>query len=229
MNKNVIKAALLGFGTVGTGVYKVLKNQEKEMSAKIGCKVEIKKILVRNIEKAAAKIEDASLLTSQWDEIINDPEIEIVIELMGGINPAKEYILSALKAGKHVVSANKDLIAVHDRARGDLKIESIEADGLIVTIHTEQPVPALLNYLSDPYGCIIDMQAGVTDDGNVAGTGPYRAVQVETDQGLTLMKNDNYWNGTPKLDRIEVKTIRDGDTMTMALQSGELDAACGLP
>lgn len=73
------------------------------------------------------------------------------------------------------------------------------------------------------------MQAGVTDDGNVAGTGPYRAVQVETDQGLTLVKNDNYWNGTPKLDRIEVKTIRDGDTMTMALQSGELDAAYGLP
>ena len=65
---------------------------------------------MRNIEKAAAKIEDASLLTSQWDEIINDPEIEIVIELMGGINPAKEYILSALKAGKHVVSANKDFL-----------------------------------------------------------------------------------------------------------------------
>ena len=121
MNENVIKAALLGFGTVGTGVYKVLKNQEKEMSAKIGCKVEIKKILVRNI---AAKIEDASLLTSQWDEIINDPEIEIVIELMGGINPAKEYILSALKAGKHVVSANKDLIAVHGHELLDAAHES---------------------------------------------------------------------------------------------------------
>ena len=124
MNENVIKAALLGFGTVGTGVYKVLKNQEKEMSAKIGCKIEIKKILVRNIEKAAAKIEDASLLTSQWDEIINDPEIEIVIELMGGINPAKEYILSALKAGKHVVSANKDLIAVHGHELLDAAHES---------------------------------------------------------------------------------------------------------
>lgn len=123
----------------------------------------------------------------------------------------------------------EDLIAVHDRARGDLKIASIEADGLILTVHTGQPVPALLNYLSDPYGCIIDMQAGVTDDGNVAGTGPYRAVQVETDQGLTLVKNEHYWDGIPKLDRIEVKTIRDGDTMTMALQSGELDAAYGLP
>ena len=124
MDKKIIRAALLGFGTVGTGVYKVLKNQEKEMSAKIGCKVEIKKILVRNIEKAAAKIEDASLLTSQWDEIINDPEIEIVIELMGGINPAKEYILSALKAGKHVVSANKDLIAVHGHELLDAAHES---------------------------------------------------------------------------------------------------------
>ena len=113
MSEKVIKAALLGFGTVGTGVYKVLKNQEEEMTAKIGCKVEIKKILVRNIEKAAAKLEDTSMLTSQWDEIVNDPEIEIIIELIGGINPAREYILSALKAGKHVVSANKDLIAVH--------------------------------------------------------------------------------------------------------------------
>ena len=113
MSEKVIKAALLGFGTVGTGVYKVLKNQEEEMTAKIGCKVEIKKILVRNIEKAAAKLEDTSMLTSQWDEIVNDPEIEIIIELIGGINPTREYILSALKAGKHVVSANKDLIAVH--------------------------------------------------------------------------------------------------------------------
>ena len=129
MNENVIKAALLGFGTVGTGVYKVLKNQEKEMSAKIGCKVEIKKILVRNIEKVASRKRscystEASLLTSQWDEIINDPEIEIVIELMGGINPAKEYILSALKAGKHVVSANKDLIAVHGHELLDAAHES---------------------------------------------------------------------------------------------------------
>ena len=113
MSEKVIKAALLGFGTVGTGVYKVLKNQEEEMTAKIGCKVEIKKILVRNIEKAAAKLEDTSMLTSQWDEIVHDPEIEIIIELIGGINPTREYILSALKAGKHVVSANKDLIAVH--------------------------------------------------------------------------------------------------------------------
>lgn len=123
----------------------------------------------------------------------------------------------------------EDLIAVHERAKGDLKIADMEADGQKLTIHTTEPVPALMNYLSDPYGCIIDMQAGVTADGNVSGTGPYKAVSVETDKGLTLVKNENYWDGTPKLDTIYVKTISDGDTLTMALQGGELDGAYGLP
>lgn len=113
MSDRVIKAALLGLGTVGTGVYKVLKSQEEEMSAKVGCKVEITRILVRNVEKAAAKVKNPSVLTNSWESILEDPEIEIVIELIGGINPAREYILQALNAGKHVVTANKDLIAVH--------------------------------------------------------------------------------------------------------------------
>lgn len=112
MEDKVIHAALLGLGTVGTGVYKVLKNQEAEMTAKVGCKVKIKRILVRNIEKAAAKVEDPSVLTNRWEDILEDPSIEIVIELMGGIEPAHKYILEALHSGRHVVTANKDLIAV---------------------------------------------------------------------------------------------------------------------
>lgn len=115
MSDKIINAALLGLGTVGGGVYKVLKNQENEMEAKLGRKVKIKKILVRNIEKASSKVDDSSILTNQWEDIINDPTIDIVIELIGGIEPAKTYILEALGAGKHVVSANKDLIAVYGR------------------------------------------------------------------------------------------------------------------
>lgn len=122
-----------------------------------------------------------------------------------------------------------DLVTVHERAKGDLKIKEITADGQILTVVTEEPVPALLNYLSDPYGCIIDMEAGITSDGNVSATGPYIATEVKTDQGLTLVKNENYWDGMPNLDIIYVKTISDGDTMTMAMQSGELDGAYGLP
>ena len=85
------------------------------MTAKIGCKVKIRKILVRNLEKASAKVEDSSILTNNWDEIRQDPSINIVIELIGGIEPARTYILDALHAGKHVVTANKDLIAVHGK------------------------------------------------------------------------------------------------------------------
>ena len=131
--------------------------------------------------------------------------------------------------GEAVKESLEALVANHERAAGDLCIDTIEADGNTVTIKTTEPKPALINYLSDPYGCIIDMQAGITDEGNVSATGPYIAEEIVTDSGLTLVKNQNYWNGEPRLDKIIVKTISDGDTLTMALQSGELNAAYGLP
>lgn len=111
MSKKIIHAALLGLGTVGTGVYKVLKSQEEEMEQKIGAAVAIKKILVRNLKKAAAKLQEPELLTDSWQEILEDESIDIIIEVMGGIHPAKEYITAALRAGKQVVTANKDLVA----------------------------------------------------------------------------------------------------------------------
>ena len=131
--------------------------------------------------------------------------------------------------GDAVKECIEHLVAVHKRAAGDLNIERVEAEADTVIITTAKPVPALINYLSDPYGCIIDMQAGITDEGNVSATGPYIAEEIVTDSGLTLVKNQNYWNGEPRLDKIIVKTISDGDTLTMALQSGELNAAYGLP
>lgn len=131
--------------------------------------------------------------------------------------------------GEAVKECIEHLVAVHKRAAGDLNIERVEAEADTVIITTAKPVPALINYLSDPYGCIIDMQAGITDEGNVSATGPYIAEEIVTDSGLALVKNQNYWNGEPRLDKIIVKTISDGDTLTMALQSGELNAAYGLP
>lgn len=131
--------------------------------------------------------------------------------------------------GAAVKECLEHLIEVHDRARGDLVIDSITADGQTITIKTTEPRPTLLNYLSDPYGCIIDMQAGITDDGIVAGTGPYVAQSLKTGEELKLVKNKNYWNGEPGFDNITVLTISDGDTLTMALQSGEIDGAYGMP
>lgn len=105
-----IKVAILGAGTVGTGVYKLIKRQKDEMIHKIGSNMEIAKILVRNKNKKRENI-DSSLLTDDFNEIINDESISIVVEVMGGIEPANTYIAKALKKGKHVITANKDLMA----------------------------------------------------------------------------------------------------------------------
>lgn len=109
-----IKAALLGLGTVGGGVYKLVQRQKEEMVKKSGANLEITRILVHNMNKQREGV-DASLLTDNWKEIVENPEISIVIEVMGGIEPAKTMILEALCAGKNVVTANKDLVAVHGR------------------------------------------------------------------------------------------------------------------
>lgn len=106
----VIKAALLGAGVVGSGVYEQTKNLEKDMAHKTGAELVIKKVLVKNINKERPGF-DKNVLTDSWKEIIEDPEIEIVIEVMGGIEPAKTYVTEAIKAGKQVVTANKDLLA----------------------------------------------------------------------------------------------------------------------
>ena len=111
---NEIKAALLGAGTVGGGVYKLIEKRKSEMPSKIQAELTITKVLVKNLNKKREGIPD-EVLTDDWQEILDDPEISIVIELMGGIEPARTYILEALKAGKNVVTANKDLLAEHGK------------------------------------------------------------------------------------------------------------------
>lgn len=115
MNKP-IRIALLGLGTVGSGVYKLIHRRAQEMPQIAGAPIEISHILVRNTAKERPGV-DSSLLTDNWSDIVNDPEVSIVVELMGGMEPAHTYIAEALKAGKNVVTANKDLIAMHG---GDL-------------------------------------------------------------------------------------------------------------
>lgn len=113
MNKEV-KVGLLGFGTVGTGVVQILHNNAAMLGRKTGANIQIKKILVRDIAKPRLLSTDAEL-TTDAASIIDDPEIDIVVELMGGEEPALSLMLQALNKGKHVVTANKDVIARHGR------------------------------------------------------------------------------------------------------------------
>ncbi len=98
-----IKIGLIGLGTVGSGVYKTLKSFDN---------VEVTKIAVKNINKPR-NIEglDNSILTDKPFDVVNDPDIDIVVELIGGLNPAGELIKTAIKNGKHIVTANKELLA----------------------------------------------------------------------------------------------------------------------
>ena len=137
MDNKVIKIGLLGLGTVGTGVYKLIGRRSDEMEQKIGANLEIEKILVHNLKKTRHGIEQ-SLLTDRWEDIIGNEEIRIVIEAMGGIEPARTMILEAIAAGKSVVTANKDLIAEHGRElleaarehKVDLLFEAAVAGGI---------------------------------------------------------------------------------------------------
>lgn len=106
-----INVALLGFGNVGSGTYTAFKENCELISKKVGAEVVIKKILVRNIANARRVDAPAELFTTDFNEILNDADIQIVAELMGGIEPATEYMLKSLSAGKHVVSANKAALA----------------------------------------------------------------------------------------------------------------------
>ena len=132
--------------------------------------------------------------------------------------------------GEAVKECLDDLIANHDRAPYDMKIDKIEADGMTVTIHTSEPCPALINYLGDPYGAIIDMDYGVQGEGgsaNVAGTGPYVATEVSPTE-IKLVKNDDYWGGDVKVDNVIVKSFSDGSALTAALQTGDIQGTYGL-
>ncbi len=109
-----IKVGLLGFGTVGGGVVQIFQTNAAMMARKTGADLQIKKILVRDLKKPRAVHCDAQLTTDPA-EILNDPEIQIVVELLGGEEPAHSLMLAALQNGKHVVTANKDVIARHGR------------------------------------------------------------------------------------------------------------------
>ncbi len=139
------------------------------------------------------------------------------------------YFTSGNKmTGAAVKACLEDLIARHNRAAADLKITGITAEGQSVTITSSEKVPVLINYLCDPYGCIIDMSRGTEDDTKISGTGPF-IVQSLTPKEVVLVKNENYRDGAPGVDKVIVSSITDGNTLALALQNGEIDAAQGLP
>jgi homoserine dehydrogenase len=111
VKRNVINIGIIGFGTVGSGTAQILVHNQSELEDRLGFPLRLKKIADLDITRDRGVNIPPGIMTNKVSEVLEDPEIHIVVELIGGIHPAKEMIIDALKGGKHVVTANKALLA----------------------------------------------------------------------------------------------------------------------
>ncbi len=126
--KDQVNIALLGLGTVGSGVYKILQNHKADFEQKIGTTINIRRILEINKQRVKELGVDPSLVADDYSVVLNDAEIDIVVEVLGGVDPAREFILAALDKNKHIVTANKELMA----SQGQEILEKADRSGLDV-------------------------------------------------------------------------------------------------
>jgi homoserine dehydrogenase len=149
---NPIKVGLLGVGTVGSGTFAVLKRNQAEISRRAGRDIVVTMIADRDLEKARALADDNIHVTDDAFAVVADPGIEIVVELIGGVTVAKDLILKAIENGKHVVTANKALLAsygteIFAAAREKGVIVELTFDGrLAFAVAVKQPVIAALHF-----------------------------------------------------------------------------------
>ena len=118
-----IGVGLLGLGVVGSGVARALRHRNAALSAAVGAPVNLVKALVRDPEKRRAIHLPAGVLTTVAEDVLDNPDVQIIVELIGGDEPAAEFVRNALQCGKHVVTANKDLISQQGPALLDLADE----------------------------------------------------------------------------------------------------------
>ena len=114
-DNNTVKIALIGFGTIGTGVAKILLHHKERITGATGKNVELVRICDKDTSRDRGIVLPEGLLTDQLDAILEDASISVAVELIGGVEPARSIVLSLLRAGKDVVTANKALLASHGR------------------------------------------------------------------------------------------------------------------
>lgn len=160
MSKSNIYVGLLGCGTVGGGVWKVFDNNRDLIQKRLGADISIKKVLEKDVEKAKAAGVPEEKISSSLEDILHDQEIDIVVEVIGGTTIAGEFIKQALKAGKSVVTANKDLLAqdgedlyrLADENRVDLLFEASVGGGIPIISPLKQSLSA--NRVETIYGIV---------------------------------------------------------------------------
>ncbi|MDD2927023.1 homoserine dehydrogenase [Rhodoferax sp.] len=123
-----LRVGMIGLGTVGAGTYRVLQRNAGVIAARTGRRIEIRMVAVRHLARAAGIVTPEVLLTDDPFAVVNDPGIDVVVEVMGGTGLARELVLQAISQGKHVVTANKALLAEH----GSEIFAAAQAQGVVV-------------------------------------------------------------------------------------------------
>jgi len=131
-----MNVGLLGIGTVGLGTYRVLNRNQEEIERRVGRNIHISMVADLDVEKAKSLVNSDCTVVSDAKEIIAHPDIDIVVELIGGYGIAFELVMSAIESGKHVVTANKALLAM----RGTEIFEAAHRKGVMVAFRHPSPV-----------------------------------------------------------------------------------------
>ena len=178
MGSSVIRVGLLGLGCVGSGVVQALKKNQEEIERRAGCQLQIAAACARDLSKKRDCPTEGIRLTEKPHDVVNDPEVDVLIELMGGIEPARDLILSAIERGKPVITANKHLIALH----GSEIFAAAEKKGVNVAFEAAVAgsIPVIKNIRESLSGNRILWVAGI-----INGTGNHILSAMEKD-GLSF-------------------------------------------
>ncbi len=195
---NNIKIAILGVGNVGSGVWKILHKNQRKVDSYLGRSIDVKKVLVNNVNKERDIDIPADILTEDFSEILENKDIQVVVELMGGLEPAYSYIKAALKNKKHVVTANKAVIATYGKELREL------ADKNEVEIRYEASVGGGIPIINT---LIQSLSANKFDEiiGIVNGTTNYILTQMtaegmDFDEALKLAQEKGFAESDPTSD-----------------------------
>ncbi|MCL1805638.1 MAG: homoserine dehydrogenase [Clostridiales bacterium] len=162
---DTINIAIIGMGTVGQGVAIMLLKQSELLEKQLGYKLVLKRILEKFYDKQLDFDRGGIPISGEWQDVLGDPDIHIVVETMGGIEPAKTFITEALRSGKHVVTANKDLLALHGQelfavakeSGADLYFEASVGGAIPILYSLRQ------NLTSDPIQEVMGIVNGTTN------------------------------------------------------------------
>jgi homoserine dehydrogenase len=193
-----IQVGLLGFGTVGGGTFQVLARNQDDISRRAGRGIEVRAVCRRDLAAARAAVGEGVRVVADPMAIVNDPEIDIVVELIGGEGVAKDVVMAAIDAGKHVVTANKALLAVH----GNEVFAAAHAKGVMVAFEAAVAggIPIIKALRESLAGNRIEWVAGIINGTTNFILSEMRAKGLDFDSVLKEAQRLGYAEADPSFD-----------------------------